>query len=344
MKLKITILASTLLLLNYSSLNINAQTLSPSVGTPADDSQMAKSLLPQTDESSNSYTEYPYKSTSTSADGSSIDAQYPGKSPTSSSEQWADNNTPPTPSSTPQTGETTSSSSTTSNNAIIVHLTDASSGKELATMSLKDFNKEWNWSGNSELLGKYYPADWQSDVKGAPMADNAYTYPVITAAEYQKEVNAATVTIRYIDSSTGKKVDEIKWTQVEGAIPDTSKAPDGYTFAKKPDEAISENGLTVTLVYVTKIEKISSSSTSTPATKPSSSTSSSNSSILSKNISTTAQIAPKMIATAPITASSTKTLPKTGDNTNQSVVIMLIGMILSAFAYVLYQIRKKIAH
>ncbi|KZK06984.1 putative cell-wall-anchored protein SasA (LPXTG motif) [Lactococcus cremoris] len=422
MKLKITILASTVLLLNYSSLNINSQTLSSDVAqldnahTPdyAVPSDITQSSTAQSGGSSDYYTEYPYKSTSTSTDGSSIDAQYPGKAPTSSSEQGADNNIPPsgamtpdnthtpdygvpsdvpsdsssTPATKPSSSTSSSSSSTSPNSDITVHLVDASSGKELATMSLKEFNKEWNWSGNSELLGKYYPADWQSDVKSAPMAYNAYTYLVITAAEYQKEVNAATVTLRYIDNSTGKTVDDISWVWLdEGAMPDTSKAPDGYTFAKKPDKVISENGLTVTLVYVTKIGKVSSpsssttvtkpsstttsssssavkkpssatasssssavtkpssttaSSSSSAVTKPSSTTASSSSSVLSKNISTTAQISPKAIATAPAMVSSVKTLPKTGDNTNQSVVTMLIGMILSSFAYVLYQIRKKI--
>lgn len=294
---------------------------------------------------------------------------------TNSDEQGTDSSTPPTNTMYP---ETATPAPTKPDDNTIVHLIDAISGKEVGTVTMGQWLEAFKADYNGvELPGGYRNANWRSDSQGGPELSRTqapdYEYPVISTAEYENEINHATVVVHYIDEETNAEVGT--WTYLVGGqvayLPgDYENLPFFYRVDTKKAEENSklDNGQISRKVYLLKTQ-----ANATPAPLPtsqtseaSSSASQSSSSVASSSISgssmassatttSTSSSVALMASQSSISNSSkpvsqvnnsvtskAKVLPTTADNAKQSFTMMLIGLLLSVFSYIFYQMRKRI--
>ncbi len=266
-------------------------------------------------------------------------------------------------------------------NNTIVHLIDAISGKEVGTVTMGQWLEAFKADYNGVVLpGGYRNANWRSDAQGGPELSRTqapdYEYPVISTAEYENEINHATVVVHYIDEETNAEVGT--WTYLVGGqvgyLPgDYKNLPFFYRVDTNKAEENSklDNGQISRKVYLLKMQanatpypvpNSQSSEASSSASQSSSSAASSSisgslmassaqasttTSASSSAVTTTSQSSTsnssKAVSQVSSSATSTaKALPTTADNAKESFTIMLIGLLLSVFSYIFYQMRKRI--
>lgn len=266
-------------------------------------------------------------------------------------------------------------------NNTIVHLIDAISGKEVGTVTMGQWLEAFKADYNGVVLpGGYRNANWRSDAQGGPELSRTqapdYEYPVISTAEYENEINHATVVVHYIDEETN--AEEGTWTYLVGGqvgyLPgDYKNLPFFYRVDTNKAEENSklDNGQISRKVYLLKMQanatpypvpNSQSSEASSSASQSSSSAASSSisgslmassaqasttTSASSSAVTTTSQSSTsnssKAVSQVSSSATSTaKALPTTADNAKESFTIMLIGLLFSVFSYIFYQMRKRI--
>lgn len=297
---------------------------------------------------------------------------------TNSGEQGTDSSTSPTDTMYP---ETATPAPTEPDDNTIVHLIDAISGKEVGTVTMGQWLEAFKADYNGVVLpGGYRNANWRSDAQGGPELSRTqspdYEYPVISTAEYENEINHATVVVHYIDEETNTEVGT--WTYLVGGqvgyLPgDYKNLPFFYRVDTNKAEENSklDNGQISRKVYLLKMQanatpypvpNSQSSEASSSASQSSSSAASSSisgslmassaqasttTSASSSAVTTTSQSSTsnssKAVSQVSSSATSTaKALPTTADNAKESFTIMLIGLLLSVFSYIFYQMRKRI--
>ncbi len=230
------------------------------------------------------------------------------------------------------------------------------------------------------LPGGYRNANWRSDAQGGPELSRTqapdYEYPVISTAEYENEINHATVVVHYIDEETNAEVGT--WTYLVGGqvgyLPgDYKNLPFFYRIDTNKAEENSklDNGQISRKVYLLKMQanatpypipnsqsSEASSSTSQSSSSAASSsicgssmassaqasttTSASSSAVTTTSQSSTSNSSKAVSQVSSSSTSTAKALPTTADNAKESFTIMLIGLLLSVFSYIFYQIRKRI--
>jgi hypothetical protein len=288
---------------------------------------------------------------------------------TTSNNQVSNENPNPDSSSIAMYPETATPVPTQPDDNTIVHLIDVISGKEVGTVTMGQWLEAFKADYNGVVLpGGYRNANWRSDAQGGPEISRTqapdYEYPVISTAEYENEINHATVVVHYIDEETNAEVGT--WTYLVGGqvgyLPgDYKNLPLLYRVdTNKAEENIKlDNGQISRKVYLLKMQ-----ASATPAILPSSqssesssSASQSSSSVASSSISASSMASSAQVSTTTSASSSAvkttsqssnsntskaKALPTTADNAKQSFIIMLIGLLLSVFSYIFYQMRKRI--
>lgn len=224
----------------------------------------------------------------------------------------------------------------------IVHLIDAISGKEVGTVTMGQWLEAFKADDNGVVLpGGYRNANWRSDAQGGPELSRTqapdYEYPVISTAEYENEINHATVVVHYIDEETNAEVGT--WTYLVGGqvgyLPgDYKNLPLLYHVDTNKAEENSklDNGQISRKVYLLKMQV---SATPSPVPNSQSSEASSSVSQSSSSIAILASQSSISNSSKPVSqvnnyvTSKAKALPTTADNANQSFTIMLIGLLLS---------------
>lgn len=233
-----------------------------------------------------------------------------------------------------------SSSSNIANSDNLIHLIDSTSGKEVGTISQAELQAAM---GSSKVLGgTYYLADWNSDIKQSNI-DN--TYNVITADEYQKEVNALTVVVKYIDLSTNKLIkqrslllsESVPYSDLINAL----SLPEGFELANKSPEETIENDNNIVYVYLNAVVTSSASSTASmnsgTSNNPTITLAMSNVNLTTKTMSIDKMHT--LSNSAFPNAITSNILPKTNESKNLGIYIL--GIVITFFALIISFFSKK---